>query len=181
MVKRTSDDSSGPWQIAQGRLVATLLPLLLVACIQAPVRVETFHTQRADLEAIQSFAMIEPPWEHPVAGDTIRSEIVEQLKNKGLREVPAGEADMFVSFRATAVRATRRRTRHDLDTQYTVEEPYLEGTLEIDFFDPNDREVIWRGVGHVDIFSEPAVPIAAAKAVRAVLEEFPPPEPEPLT
>jgi hypothetical protein len=146
-----------------------------LACIQAPVEVQVFDTERADLTKIRSFALIPPPWPHPEAGADIESQIRDVFESKGLTEVEPGDADMLVSYRASGERRSRRRTTADISTQYTVEEEYIESTLEIDLFDPGSREVLWRGVAHVDVFSDPAIPAAARKAVRAILADWPRP------
>ena len=53
----------------------SLLALAASACVQAPVEVQTYDTERADLSAIRSFALIPPPWPHPVAGPDVEKEI----------------------------------------------------------------------------------------------------------
>ena len=168
-------DRAAPGLVAAWVAVALLAGPL--ACIQAPVEVQTFDPQRADLGAIRSFAPIPPPWPHPLAGADVEQEIRDALLAKGLTLAPESEADMLVAYRGVGIEKSRRRTQVDAESQYTVEEEYIEGTLEIDMFDPADRQVIWRGVGQIDIFSAGAIPAAARKAVRAILAEWPPEAP----
>ena len=159
-------------------IALVLIPLLAAtACIQAPVRVTVLTVDEAGLLEAETFARIPPPWEHPQAGAAIEAEIDKVLERKGFRSVPVEEADFVVSYRGRSVERVRRRTVSDIDATYHVRERYIEGTLEIDVFHPETGAILWRGIGEIDVVSEPAIPQAARKAVRAVLEDFPP-EPE---
>lgn len=62
-------------------------------------------------------------------------------------------------------------------TSSTREVHYTMGTLIIDFFDADEQELLWRGVGegHVTEQDNPAARQAQADdAVRAILSQFPP-------
>ncbi len=144
-----------------------------LGCIQAPVTVEAVAIPGADLAGARTYALVAPPWDHPRVGATIEKEIPKQLDAKGLEAVPIDQADLAVSYRATGVRRQRSRTEAGTEVVYTVRESYIEGTVEIDVFDARTRDLMWRGVGMIDIAREPSAPAASAKAVRAILAELP--------
>lgn len=151
-----------------------LLGLLAGACIQAPVQVQTVTTPDADLSAIESFALVPPPWPHPEVGEHIESEIREVLTDRDLRQVVLEQADIAISYRARAEQKERVRSISNPDTiSYRVREAYVEKTVEIDVFDAKDRQVLWKGIGTIDVVSAPSLPAATQKAVRAILAEFP--------
>ena len=146
-----------------------------LGCVQAKVHVDSFVTPGADLMSVQTYALVPPPWPHPIVGERIESEIRGVLEAKGIRERPLDQADIAVSFRATQQRRQRVRSVVDPDTMtYRVQEGYIEKTVEIDVFDATSREVLWRGIGRIDVVTDPALPTAAAKSVREILREFPP-------
>ena len=138
------------------------------------VEVRTEQDPQIDFAGFHTFAQAEPRWETPVVGERVQREIALEFESKGYRQAPLDEADLVIAFRARAVRATRQQTVPDPDTFYYYRlERYIKGTLEIDVFDSGQKKRIWKGVGMVDVYSEGQAEAAAARAVAAILADFP--------
>ena len=61
----------------------------------------------------------------------------------------------------------------DPDADFYVREPYLEKVLSIEVFDGNDGERVWHGTGTTRVLRGNDIGRAAARTVRAILDEFP--------
>jgi hypothetical protein len=150
-------------------LVCLLLPA--IGCVQ--VKVATEVAPGADFTRFETYAQVMSPLENPVVGETIRSEIDQQLTAKGYRAVSVANADMVVTFRASGEPRSRRRDAGDPDANYYVVHEYIAGTLVIDVFDVLGKQLVWHGVGNVDVPSDRNPQRAAAQAVEVVLAKFP--------
>jgi hypothetical protein len=146
---------------------------LLAGCIQAPVRVVAETSEGADFSNVRTFAQVPPETDGPRVGPTVEKEIAEQLMERGLTRAPLESADIAVNFRAHGVRQQRIEDRGDPDASWKVDVSYIQGTLEIDVFQPETQKVLWRGIGHIDVYSDPAMDQASKKVVRKIMERFP--------
>lgn len=151
-----------------------LLSILLVAWGCAPVRVTTEATPGTDFSRFRTYAQ-NVPQDAGVASvrDRVELEIARQLEAKGYRPAPVQEADLVVTFRGDRVSKTRTQDAGDPDANYYVVRDYVEGTLTIDVYERATRELVWHGVGRVDLSRQADVPDAAARAVERVLARFP--------
>jgi hypothetical protein len=158
------------------------LGLAAVAC--APVQVVTRADADTDFSRFTTYAQLPPPAETPDApvytaalGEQIQREIASLLDAKGYRPVPAQQADMKVAFNVSHESRERLVVAADPDANYAVEEPYVQGTLEIEVLNAHGRQV-WHGRGVSDVLTTGSLiresPADAALAqVRAILEKFP--------
>ncbi len=153
---------------------ATLLAMALAALACAGVRVKTETTPGVDFSALETFAQAPPDEAAPRVKDAVHAEIAKQLEAKGFRPAPHDDADFVVAFRASAYRKARLRNAGDPDATYYRIEKYVAGTLVIDVFPMGSSAPIWHGVGEVDVANERYAERAATRAVRAILQEFPP-------
>ncbi|MEM7409403.1 MAG: DUF4136 domain-containing protein [Myxococcota bacterium] len=149
--------------------------LLWAACIQAPVRVEVTEGAVERLAAAQTFALapVESP-PPPAVTKRIESTLRSELADRGLRDVPLGEAEVKIAYR------TNREPRERIASVPNAEggdfgtlQAYTEKTIEIDVLDAKTGDVLWQGVGQIDVVSESSQPQAAAKVVHEVLARFP--------
>ena len=157
--------------------VAVALSVLLgIACIQAPVRVDVTTEATERLVAADSFALVVPGGARSSVGERIEEELRTGLVERGLREVPPGEAALAVSYRVT--RQSGRRLAPVPNAEggdLSAPQDYTEKTIEIDMVDPRTEELLWRGVGEIDVVTRSSEPQAAAKVIREVLERYPRP------
>ena len=150
---------------------ACLAAAALLSC--AGVAVDATPQPGVDLGRYASFYLAPPATPHPVVGETLDAEIPRILEKKGYRSATRSEADMVVVYRGQGEEQLRRVNAADPDSDYYVMQSYIAGTLEIDVFDGHSRQVLWEGVGHVDLRERSDAPEAAARAAKAILAEFP--------
>jgi hypothetical protein len=156
------------------RLLCLALAGLGCATAYPAVDVTVEVDPETDFAGFQTFAQAEPPWKHPVVGERVHQEIEREFESKGYQPARVDEADLVVVFRARSVRSVRQQMVPDPETFYYYQlERYIEGTLDIDVFDARQEKRIWQGTGKVDIDDESQAEKAAARAVAAVLADFP--------
>lgn len=158
------------------------LGLAALACV--PVQVVTRADPDTDFSRFATYAQLPAPAETPEApvytaalGEQIQREIASLLDAKGYRAVPEQQADMKVAFNVSQESRERLVVAADPDANYDVEEPYVQGTLEIEVLNAHGRPV-WHGRGTSDVMTRGSLiresPAAAALAqVHAILEKFP--------
>ena len=112
-----------------------------------------------------------------IAADRIQSEIARNLEMKGMRKTGQDDADIVVRFSVSG----KPQTDVWGDPGYgwygggTVQTThYIKGTLTIDVFDAQKKELVWHGWGSADIFSSDADGSLIPKAVEKILADFPP-------
>jgi hypothetical protein len=118
----------------------------------------------------------------------IRSAVKAQLAARGYREVSPDQADFLVTYHVAL------ESKLDVDTMYrsygygwgrgygpveldTVVREYEQGTLLLDFVDPETRNLIWRGSASAEITPDSTPERRQERVNRAVagmLERFPP-------
>jgi hypothetical protein len=176
-----------------------LLPLLLVIC-SACSSIEAFSDQDPDTDfaSYRTFVLGSPPAEAPeglpnysaIAGERINRQIATNLESKGLREVPADEADILVSFQLAGEQRSEIRSTgpnsslyypsydrwygvgwydHNL---YTVN--YVIGTLIIDVFDRTEEKLVWHGWSSTGIYDQSNQQDKAKAVLEALLKLYPP-------
>lgn len=159
--------------------------LLLGSLACAQVQVATEVDPETDFARFSSYAQVPPPAETPAAprysaalGEKIQQEIASQLDARGYRAAPEDQADLRVGFNVSGSSRTRLVVAPDPDATYQVEQPYVEGTLEIDVVDARNGRRVWRGRGTAEILTSgqlirESVEDTALGAVRAILAKFP--------
>ena len=151
------------------RLVTLMLTaLLLVGC--SSVRVTQDYARDADFSSYRSFAWAQPSHvetgdprlDNPLLNERIREAIETTLTARGYSLVATEQADFLVRYH-TVVRSRVEYQRSGvtvgsgyytgragvgvaLDFPYGSRE-YDEGTLIIDFLQPQTGDLIWRGTG----------------------------------
>ncbi len=123
----------------------------------------------------------------------VRVAVEEILLARGIREVPRAEADFFVA-QYMNIEKRFRLDRYSYGHGYgdrpwegrggfyetTSLRQYDEGTLVIDFIDPQEEALIWRGTGQSRV-QHTTTPeqreVLIRKAVDEILAQYPPPSP----
>ncbi len=153
-----------------------------------------------DLEAYQTFAIIEPDmvgeWS-AIARKRVLEEVARQLEDKGFeRQTDMSDADFWVTVHATSKTVIDtydygmygaygyRRGGWYGAGMYpyggTQIESYEEGTVFLDIVDTQAKELVWRGKGSRRISSgnQPASDEQLQQGVAELIANFPPPPPE---
>ncbi len=155
------------------------LALALAGC--TTVDVTTQLEPGAELARYRTYVLAPAPWPGAsapsyteAAGERLLAEIARQLDARGYRDAGGEPADLLVAFHVSGESRSRMVNAADPDTDYYVEQHYVEGTLMIEVLDNLSRQPLWRGSGTRPIFRERDAERAGIEAVRAILAELPP-------
>jgi len=143
------------------RTFGILTVLALGACSSAPTVSRDYDPQKEASGLTQ---------------ERIRAAIAQELSAKGLQLVDPANASLWVQY--TAARRVVAGPRYN-STIYSDEDLYLVdvSTIAIDMTTPNDKRLVWRGVGYRTIDPEMKPQEREARiheVVREILETFPP-------
>jgi len=149
-----------------------LIAFLIIAsgCVRVQVTAEA--EPETDFARYSSYAQSPPP-DAPLVVDSIQREIDNVMQKKGYRASGVDEADLVLVFSTNRKSQQRRQLSSDPGSNYYQVKTYVEGTLVIEAFDRQAKQVIWRGAGRVDIDRDSEAPYIAAAATRKVLADFP--------
>jgi len=125
----------------------------------------------------------------------LRAAAEEVLESRGFRKSPGGEPDFRIGYVLASDEEMTRETisnyygpawgvqrmygpRHVRSSSQTVERRYEVGTVIIDIFDVESRELVWRGTGEGRVQGGAPDPEElqerANASVRQIMETFPP-------
>jgi hypothetical protein len=169
-----------------------LAGLLLAAC--SAVQVSTDYDPETDFSALRSWAWLarrpggDPRVDNALVNERFRTAVETQMAERGFQKVASGRADFLVAYHTAVQR------KIDVDTIYrgygygpgawgwgptheTVVYEYDQGTLLLDFLDPKERRLLWRGSAKA-IVSERSTPEKRTRlvneAVAKLLARYPP-------
>jgi hypothetical protein len=183
-------------------LTATLVAViggLIIGC--STVKVHNDYDPGVDFSTLKSFAWMEKPnpneaptiAENTLLTDRIERSVDAALAAKGLRKVPRAEADFLISQHIGVQQKLQVDTTQfgygygfgygawggpigGYPSQTTVSQ-YEEGTLMIDFVNPESTSLIWRGTGQSRL-RRASSPEDREKLIRSavdqILGQFPP-------
>jgi hypothetical protein len=159
--------------------------------------VRTEHDASADLAALESYAWARPPLKdtgRTIGPDLvgldklIRANVKGELAAKGMKEVPADEAQFFVEYAVGTEGQVDSRATHGGtmagsrglpgdslgagEGQYT--RAYSEGMLTLTFTHPETGRMLWQGWANTVIADTDARPAKVQKAIRRLVKKFPP-------
>ncbi|MEA3372701.1 MAG: DUF4136 domain-containing protein [Campylobacterota bacterium] len=166
------------------------LMLLLSAC--STINVETDFNPEFSFNSLKTYAVIHKnkTGDDTLANDRIIEAINSDLRSKGYRTVSREEADYLVLFHTDV----RNKTRIDTDYQHVGMYPYRygyrsammvpttrtytydEGKLIIDFVEPAENKIFWRGIAtdRLKSFDSPEERIKYIHdAIGSLLKTFP--------
>ena len=155
--------------------------LVLVAGCGATIHSST--ASNADLGKYKTFSFYTPPYKQgqteSIADQTIKSALAQDMAARGLTEASTGNPDFLVAYHV------KEQQKLDVDTVgygfYGWGGPgevtqYTQGTLVVDFIDPQTKQVFWRGTA-TDVVNHPEAPDTAklGKVVGQIVDRYPAP------
>lgn len=174
-----------------------LLPLIVVlagGC--SGIRVQSDYDPSIDFRDVEDYAWLSPdqddgagiPAMNDLLTQRIRRNVNNALQARGLRLTAPAEADVLIVARVVV------EERVDVDTVHygsmygrwgsvypgyarTYVHEYEVGTLVIDFVLPEERRLIWRGIGRTRLQDQPTPQEREAHiraVVEAILDRYPP-------
>jgi len=169
-------------------LIGTGAFLLLATAVLAKVTTDYDHD--VDFSKFHSFGWIRAPeMKNPLMKERVVDFVNEQMRSKNLRLVTSGEDIGIAAHAAT-------KEKHTLQTFYdgmdgwgwhhgfggpgiatTTVDTYEVGTLVVDLFDANTKQVIWRSVATETLSDDPEKNTKKLQdAVEDMFKKYPPKE-----
>jgi hypothetical protein len=173
-------------------LAAVAFAVLLVAGVPAfAQQIATDYDHSVNFSRYHTYSWRKVQTTDPLFVDRIKSEVDKDLNAKGLREVPQG-GDIAL----TAVGGTHNQQEYNtfydglggmgfgwrrgwggggFGDSYTTVEQIPVGTLVVDFWDPQQHKLVWRGTSTDTLSDKPEKNTAKLdKAIDKMLDKFPP-------
>jgi len=165
---------------------------VLFAAGCATIHVSTDYNHATDFATYHTYSWLRVKAGNSLWANRIQADVNSQLAAKGWTEVPSGGQAAVAAFGST-------REQPSLETFYdgfgpgfggwywrgwgydtgiaTTQVVYTPvGTLVVDIFNNSSRKLIWRGVAHRALNTNPAKnEVQLQKAVRDIFANFPPP------
>jgi len=168
-------------------LLCSLLVLLVVGCSR--ISIETSYDKSADFRKYRSYALDATPAElGALSKHTLEETLRASLGARGLREVPADQADLFVVCRVTTeqkqvnspvggqVYFSSNFGRYS-GTMGVVQAPQIAehtyASLIIDFVDAHSRQLVFRGIGDAKMNVKEKNAAAIQSVVKNVVRAIP--------
>ncbi len=153
-----------------------VLALAATPAIAQKVTIDYAHDY--DFEAIKTFQYVETD-KSDVKGNDLMDQRVEDMIKKELREGGGTEVqsnpDIYVTYHFTSKENTSYNTTSmgyggygggwggwggyggmgGMGSSTTYATTYTEGTLIVDFYDPETKKLVWRGTGTVTVKAKP--------------------------
>ena len=164
-------------------LVAGLAPAAAMA-----QKITTDWDHNANFSSYETYMWREgTPLSNPLVQQRVNSAIESELSAKGIRQVESNP-DMYVTYHATTKDDTQYQTDSfgygmgpgwrgmgGMGTSTTRAITYHKGTLVIDFWDANKKQMLWRGTATATLSDNPQknskkIPKAMAK----LFKKYPP-------
>ena len=162
------------------RLPALFLVLAMVAVPSIAQKVTIDYAHDFDFDPVKTFAYIAPTdsgARDQLSDNRLRSAIIKELKEGGLRQVEA-DADLYVTYHVTTQDNTVFNTTSfgyggygggwggygrrgyggyhgGIGSTSTTASTYTEGTLIIDAYEPSEKKLVWRGTATVTVKDKP--------------------------
>ena len=136
--------------------VLTCLCLMLATAAAYGMSVKTDYDRNYDFGRLKTFAFKDQrrPAADPLVADRIRDALRSQLEARGFRYQPDGQPDFLVAFYARAKEKVEvedvgygfpHRWRWGFGPTIWTRN-YVEGSMIVDFIDPQTNQLIWRGI-----------------------------------
>jgi hypothetical protein len=159
-----------------------ILALLTVCCSWAQ-KVTVEFDEAADFSKFHTFAIRDgrlnsanPALNSDEVRKLIDTEIEKALKARGLTKV-AGRSDLSVRYTYGVAPRTALDAYPDSwrgGDAGVVRVPFTEGTLVIDFRNPNTRSLVWRGIAREDKTDPAKIQGKLDDMVRKAIDKYPP-------
>jgi len=177
------------------RTILTLLCtglLLIGAGCSKVINIDIRHDQQIDYLQYQTFAFLDqsgkparlddPFLKSPLARDTIRQIIEEELIERGFQRDRINDADFLIAIHAGTgdfLRQEMKRWHYSFARHWHFSDDiqYPGGTLILDFFDQGLNTAFWRGSAADMLKDNGGVSKDLRKAISKLLDAYPPEEP----
>lgn len=181
-------------------VAAVVIGMLLLFACASPVRTAYEAAPGTDFSLYRTYAWATSDLmnaEDPLAASYIspqddarvRTAVAAVLDERGAQKAPHDSADLIVGFTVTREPKTQQRVdpgratvyypdtsgRVGYSTPAVTEISYTEGTLAIQFFDRESRQLVWSGWGSKRLTKEHESPERLKQAVEQILMNYPPP------
>ena len=163
----------------------TLLLILGLAVIATPALAQKVYIDYAhdfDFETVKTFTYVDTPDSNTgndLEDSRIQNAILDSLREGGLEQVDSG-GDIAITYHVSSEENTQLNTTTYGYGGYgpgwggygrygygryggigygggtTTTSTYTEGTLVIDAYDPDEENLVWRGIGTVTVKDDPA-------------------------
>jgi hypothetical protein len=168
-----------------------LIILTLTICGCSPISVKQDYDSEANFSALKTFDWMPMPENanvvaRPLMDKRIRNAVTDQLSAKGIKQNSASPDFLVVHHAGVKDRVDidtwgysyARRGRYlGWRTAHVDVQKYKEGTLILDFVDPQSKELIWRSIASGVLPDNPnpeKIEETINDAVTKMLEGFPP-------
>lgn len=184
--------------MGQYRVSCVLFTLLLAACATKP-EVSWDYNQQINWPSMTTWAWFQPPRDKDqrilsLMAQRVHQQVAQDLAAKGLSEVPAQEASMWLSWGFTEkskLQGTAYSSFYNNGFYYgsypwmmsnwpseVVVNSYEVGRLTLRVIDPSNNYVIWQGIASQRLTSDMSPEEQQeyiTKSVNSLLVKFPPP------
>jgi hypothetical protein len=163
------------------------IALALMTSAALAQKVNTNYDKEADFSQIKTFAVkVGTSWNNPISEKQVATEVERALSAKGWTPAEEGQADALVVLHGATEEKKDINTFYDgwggwgwygggMGTATTSVTSYTEGTLVVDIFDAQNKELIFRGTAKDELSDKPEKNIQKAeKATKKMFKEFPP-------
>jgi hypothetical protein len=173
----------------RSRIVVAVLSIAAACLTCSSLSVTIDYDQEVDFTQYETFDWIRqksrPPGrrgiDHSLAEKKIRTAAEQELFGKGFRRATRGKPDLLVAFHIGArdkIDVTHYGYRYGPHGRWVGRNVqvhhYKEGTLILDFVDPDMQQLVWRGTA-VDAVMHPRdLEKKLVEAVVRILRDFPP-------
>jgi len=168
--------------------ILSALAVALVAAGCSPVYVDYDYDRSANFAAFKTWAWyadVHPEakanqaaqMQNPLAAKRLEALVEEELKEKALTRTQTSP-DLLVVYYTASQHATQiTRNSYWNTVGSTSVQHYQDGTLIIDFLDPANEHLLWRGTAETTLSSNPPpeeIDKTVKKAVQKILGGYPP-------
>ena len=188
MVRRMQPSSARRISLQMKRRLSYLVAGALVAGTVLIAKVTTDFNHKTDFTKYHTYSWIGVKAGNQLWQDRIQMAVDQALSQKGWMKVPSGGDASVSAFGRTREQETLQtfydgfpgwgwRWGGGLGTSTTDVVPYQVGTLVVDVFDGNSKQLIWRGSASDTLSSNPEKnDKKMEKNVEDMFKKFPPPE-----
>ena len=173
----------------QRTIFASVIGTLLLASASFAQQVKTDYDRNADFSQYKTYSWEKVQTQDPLWVDRIKGAVNTALAAKGLTQVESGGDMAIVALETTQNQRTlntfydgfgggwRWRGGGGFGDATTTVENYKVGTLVVDLFDANSKQIIWRGSSSDTLSDKSDKNIKNLdKGVQKMFDHFPPSE-----
>jgi len=168
-------------------VIVLLACALLIIAGCAGVSVTTDYDEEVDFSSYRTFRFAVDTLKPGTTGNRpqslldkrVKRAIESEMEAKGYQLRPEGKPDLLVAYKINV------RNKADVTTEWhkyrwrTAKkvvrvDRYKEGTMVLDFIDPDLNQLVWRGWGTGVLGTPDQADEDITKSIRAILKKFPP-------